>query len=59
MGKLTLRAYVGQRLDGLTEDMLETYAELLKKYPKVQGFEGSSDPEKNHIIRRVSFKFLA
>lgn len=33
MGKLTLRAYVGQRLDGLTEDMLEKYAELLKKYP--------------------------
>lgn len=33
IGKLTLRAYVGQRLDGLTEDMLEKYAELLKKYP--------------------------
>jgi len=33
MGKLTLRAYVGQRLDGLTEDMLEKYAELLEKYP--------------------------
>ena len=33
MGKLTVRAYVGQRLDGLTEEMLETYAELRKKYP--------------------------
>lgn len=33
MGKLTLRAYVGQRLDGLTEDMLEKYAVLLEKYP--------------------------
>lgn len=33
MGKLTLRAYVGQRLDGLTEDMLEKYAELREKYP--------------------------
>ena len=33
MGKLTLRAYVGQKLDGLTEDMLENYAELREKYP--------------------------
>jgi len=33
MGKLTLRVYVGQRLDGLTEDMLATYTELRKKYP--------------------------
>ena len=33
MGKLTLRVYVGQRLDGLTEDDLEKYAELRKKYP--------------------------
>ncbi len=30
MGKLTLRAYVGQRLDGLTEDLLEKYAVLLE-----------------------------
>ena len=33
MGKLTLRAYVGQRLDGLTEEMLRKYGELRKKYP--------------------------
>ena len=33
MGKLTLRAYVGQRLDGLTEEMLREYAELKEKYP--------------------------
>jgi predicted amidohydrolase YtcJ len=33
MGKLTLRAYVGQRLDGLTDEMLLGYAELRKKYP--------------------------
>ena len=33
MGKLTLRAYVGQRLDGLTGAMLQKYAELRKKYP--------------------------
>lgn len=33
MGKLTLRAYVGQRLDGLTEEDLDRYAELRKKYP--------------------------
>ena len=33
MGKLTLRAYVGQRLDGLTEEMLRKYGELKKKYP--------------------------
>lgn len=33
MGKLTLRAYVGQRLDGLTEKMLRKYGELRKKYP--------------------------
>lgn len=32
-GKLTLRAYVGQRLDGLTEEMLAEYAELRKQYP--------------------------
>lgn len=33
MGKLTLRAYVGQRLDGLTEEQLQHYVELRKKYP--------------------------
>ncbi|UCE43315.1 MAG: amidohydrolase [Candidatus Aminicenantes bacterium] len=33
MGKLTLRAYVGQRLDGLTEEMLQKYGDLRKKYP--------------------------
>jgi predicted amidohydrolase YtcJ len=33
MGKLTLRAYVGQRLDGLTEEMLHKYVALRKKYP--------------------------
>jgi len=33
MGKLTLRAYVGQRLDGLTDEMLQEYVELRKKYP--------------------------
>lgn len=33
MGKLTLRAYVGQRLDGLTDEILQEYVELRKKYP--------------------------
>jgi predicted amidohydrolase YtcJ len=33
MGKLTLRAYVGQRLDGLTEEKLQEYQELRKQYP--------------------------
>jgi predicted amidohydrolase YtcJ len=33
LGKLTLRAYVGQRLDGLTDEMLREYGELRKKYP--------------------------
>ena len=33
MGKLTLRAYVGQRLDGLTDEMLQKYGELRKEYP--------------------------
>jgi predicted amidohydrolase YtcJ len=33
MGKLTLRAYVGQRLDGLTDEMLQEYIELRKIYP--------------------------
>jgi predicted amidohydrolase YtcJ len=33
MGKLTLRAYVGQRLDGLTDEMLQEYDQLRKKYP--------------------------
>jgi len=33
MGKLTLRAYVGQRLDGLTQKDLDKYSELRKKYP--------------------------
>jgi predicted amidohydrolase YtcJ len=33
LGKLTLRAYVGQRLDGLTEEDLSRYKELRKKYP--------------------------
>lgn len=33
LDKLTVRAYVGQRLDGLTDEMLKTYAELRKKYP--------------------------
>jgi hypothetical protein len=33
MGRLTLRAYVGQRLDGLTDEMLQKYVELRKKYP--------------------------
>ncbi|MFC1477344.1 amidohydrolase [candidate division KSB1 bacterium] len=33
MGKLTLRAYVGQRLDSLTTEMLERYVVLKKKYP--------------------------
>jgi predicted amidohydrolase YtcJ len=33
MGKLTLRTYVGQRLDGLTDEMLQKYVELRKKYP--------------------------
>ncbi len=33
MGELTLRAYVGQRLDGLTDEMLQEYVELRKKYP--------------------------
>jgi predicted amidohydrolase YtcJ len=33
MGKLTLRAYVGQRLDGLNEEMLREYSELREQYP--------------------------
>lgn len=33
MGRLTLRTYVGQRLDGLTDEMLALYMELRKKYP--------------------------
>ncbi len=33
MDRLTLRAYVGQKLDGLTETMLDQYDELRKKYP--------------------------
>ena len=33
MGKLTLRAYVGQRLDGLTQEDLEKYEKLREKYP--------------------------
>jgi predicted amidohydrolase YtcJ len=33
MEKLTLRAYVGQRLDGLTEEMLQKYEELRRQYP--------------------------
>jgi len=33
MGKLTLRAYVGQRLDGVTQEQLERYTELKKQYP--------------------------
>ena len=33
MGKLTLRAYVGQRLDGLTDEMLQKYLDLQEKYP--------------------------
>ena len=33
MGKLTLRAYVGQRLDGLTEEDLDKYKKLRKKFP--------------------------
>jgi len=33
MGKLTLRAYVGQRLDGLTDEMLQKYDDMRKKYP--------------------------
>jgi hypothetical protein len=32
MGKLTLRVYVGQRLDGLTDEMLLEYVDLRKKY---------------------------
>lgn len=32
MGKLTLRTYVGQRLDGLTDEMLEKYVQLREKY---------------------------
>ncbi len=32
-GKLTLRAYVGQRLDGLTEKDLRKYKKLRQKYP--------------------------
>lgn len=32
MGKLTLRVYVGQRLDGITQEQLERYAELKKQY---------------------------
>ncbi len=34
MGKLTLRAYVGQSLDGLTEEMLKKYEELREQYPQ-------------------------
>jgi predicted amidohydrolase YtcJ len=33
MGNLTLRAYVGQRLDGLTEQKLAEYEELRRQYP--------------------------
>lgn len=33
MGRLSLRAYVGQRLDGLTDEMLARYVELRKEYP--------------------------
>ena len=33
MGKLTLRAYVGQRLDGLTPEDLAKYQKLKEKYP--------------------------
>lgn len=33
MGKLTLRATVGQKLDGLTDEMLASYVELRKRYP--------------------------
>jgi len=33
LGKLTLRVYVGQRLDGLTPENLDRYGELRKKYP--------------------------
>jgi len=33
MGKLTLRVYVGQRLDEITHEQLERYAELKKQYP--------------------------
>ncbi|MFC1724067.1 amidohydrolase [candidate division KSB1 bacterium] len=33
MGKLTLRVYNGQPLDGLTEEDLDKYDELKKKYP--------------------------
>jgi len=33
MDKLTLRAYVGQRLDGLTTENLVKYRNLRKKYP--------------------------
>ena len=33
MEKLTLRAYVGQRLDGVTQEQLERYTELKKQYP--------------------------
>ncbi|MCP4728381.1 MAG: amidohydrolase [bacterium] len=33
MDRLTLRAYVGQQLDGLTEEMLNRYDELKTRYP--------------------------
>ena len=33
LGKLTLRVYVGQRLDGLTREDLDRYIELREKYP--------------------------
>lgn len=33
LGKLTVRVYVGQRLDGLTNEDLERYATLRQKYP--------------------------
>jgi len=33
MGKLTLRAYIGQRLDGLTPEDLETYQKLRETFP--------------------------
>lgn len=33
IGRLTARFYVGQNLDGLTDDMLADYTELRKQYP--------------------------
>jgi len=33
MGKLTLRAYVGQKLDGLTDEMLASYEDLRTRFP--------------------------